>query len=115
MKSQELVNKIQGIKDLGGHKRFYELLLEIAELHARKNHDYAKDGDPMSNLRMCEAVGVPAYKGVLVRLSDKWSRITELSKKEAQVADESIKDTLRDMAVYALLGLILLEEGEAKK
>lgn len=95
---------------MGGHSRFYELLLEIAELHARKNHDYAKDKDPLSNLRMCEQFDLPAFKGVLVRLSDKWSRITELSKKEAMVANESITDTLMDMAVYSLLAIILLEE-----
>lgn len=114
MKSKELIEKIEQMKNLGGHPRFYEMLLEIAELHARKNHDYAKDKDPLSNLRMCEQFDLPAFKGVLVRLSDKWSRITELSKKEAMVANESIIDTLMDMSVYALLAIILIEE-DAKR
>jgi len=107
------MNKKQlALKKLNGHPRFYELLTEIAELHARKNHDYAKNADPLSNLRMCESFGIPAYKGVLVRLSDKWSRITELSKKQAKVTNESMIDTLMDNAVYSLLAIILLEEGE---
>lgn len=92
---------------LQGDPLFYQLLAEIAELHSRKNHDYAQDGDPLSNLRACEALGIPAYTGVLVRLQDKWSRLVELSKKEAQVKEESVEDTLKDMAVYALLAICL--------
>lgn len=95
-----------------GHPRFYELLEEMRETHNRKNHDYATDTDPLSNLRLCETFGVEAWLGTLVRMADKWSRITELSKKEAMVADESIKDTLIDLANYSLLCYILLEEHE---
>lgn len=98
---------VNNFKGLQGDPLFYQLLNEIAELHSRKNHDYSKDGDPLSNLRACEAIGIPAYKGVLVRLQDKWSRLVELSKKEAKVKEESVEDTLKDMAVYALLAICL--------
>jgi hypothetical protein len=57
---------------------FLKLLDEIREMHDSKSHDYAGD-DPMSNLRMCESMGIPAWKGVLVRLTDKWSRLQQLS------------------------------------
>jgi len=97
-----------------GHPRFYELLDEIAELHDKKNHDYAQDGDPLSNLRRSENFGIPGWKGILIRLSDKWSRLEELSKKEARVKEESIKDTLLDNAIYSLLAVVLLEEDEKK-
>lgn len=94
-----------------GHPRFYALLSEIAELHAAKNHDYAGDADPLRNLRMCEAAGIEAWKGVVVRLTDKLSRLQGFAKSgELRVKDESVIDTFKDMAVYSLLGLILYEE-----
>src|ERR1051326_5204250 len=99
MKSEQLINEILKLEKLGGHHRFYELLLEIAALHANKSHDYAADKDPLSNLRECEEFGVSPFKGTLVRLSDKFSRIKQLASKEARVKDESIFDTLRDNAV----------------
>ena len=94
-----------------GHPRFYELITEICELHDKKNADYAKDSDPLSNFRMAEAFGIPASKGVLVRMSDKWSRIQELSKGKTP-NNESLRDSLIDNAVYSLIEIILLEEEE---
>lgn len=99
----------------GGHPRFYELLDGLADLHNRKNNNYASDGDPLSNLRLCETFGVPATTGVMVRLSDKWSRLTELMKGKQDLVGESVTDTLRDMAIYALLEIILIEEDSKKK
>ena len=111
MDSATLIKRIEGLKTLGGHHRFYELLLQIAELHANKNHDYATDGDPLSNLRECERFGVPAWKGSLVRITDKFSRITQLAGgKQAKIKEENMVDTLSDMAVYCLLTIVLLEE-----
>jgi hypothetical protein len=88
---------------------FGKLLEEIAALHDSKNHDYAEDIDPLSNLRRAESFGVPAWKGVLVRLSDKWSRLEQLaSGKEPK--HESLRDSLIDNAVYSLLAILLLDE-----
>jgi hypothetical protein len=88
----------------------FELLLdEIKRLHDSKNHDYATDQDPLSNLRRAESFGIPAWKGVLVRLSDKWSRIEQLTAGKAP-KHESLRDSLIDNAVYSLLAVILLDE-----
>lgn len=101
---------------LQGHPRFYQLCREIAELHSRKNSDYAQDDDPLSNLRRCERISIPAWKGVLVRLEDKWDRTEKVANKgDAAVKDESLIDTLKDTAVYSLLCIILLEEQEKQK
>lgn len=103
-------------EDLNGHPRFYELLETIAELHSRKNSDYAKKTDPLSNFKECEDFGIPAFNGTLVRMSDKWSRIKQLTKKgSASVKGEAITDTLMDMSVYALLAIILYEEGHTEQ
>lgn len=95
---------------LHGHPEFYLILEEMADLHSRKNHDYAGD-DPLSNLRACEEIGMPAWKGVLVRLMDKWGRLKQFAKQGMlEVQDESIIDTLMDNAVYSILCIILMRE-----
>lgn len=93
---------------------FDKLLQEIQSLHDSKNHDYAADADPLSNLRKAEAFGVPAWKGVLVRLSDKWSRIEQLSNGKT-AKHESLRDSLIDNAVYSLLCVILLDEAPSSR
>lgn len=102
-----------------GHPRFYELLKEMEELHDRKNHDYAKATDPLSNIRSSEDIGIPGFAGNWIRMKDKTNRadqlILKLLKGEGpSVKDESLKDTFRDLAVYSLFEIILLEETEAK-
>lgn len=89
--------------------KFDKLIAEIVDLHNRKNHDYAQDADPLSNFRRCESFGIPAWKGVLVRLSDKWSRVEQLSSGK-QPKNESLRDSLIDSAVYSLIAVLLLDE-----
>ena len=93
----------------GGHPRFNELLIEISKLHATKDHDYAPTY-PFENFMQCEKFGIPAWKGAMIRLSDKYSRIVSLVQKEAKVTDESMRDTLLDLAAYSIIVLILREE-----
>jgi hypothetical protein len=93
-----------------GDPRFYALIEEISELHSRKNFDYSKTNEPLSNFRKCEAFGIPAWKGILVRLSDKWSRIEQLSNGKTP-KNESLRDSLIDSAVYSLLCVLLLEDA----
>jgi hypothetical protein len=88
---------------------FHALLNEIGALHDSKSHDYA-DADPLSNLRRSEAFGIPAFKGVLVRLTDKWSRIEQLAAGKTP-KHESLRDSLIDNAVYSLLAVVLLDEA----
>ncbi len=94
-----------------GHPMFYELLEQMADLHSRKNHDYAGEADPLSNLRECEKIGIPAWKGVIVRLQDKWKRLINFALTDKlKVKDETIEDTLFDNAIYSLLCIILRRE-----
>src|SRR4051812_26284459 len=97
--------------DRHGDPRFYALLEEIADLHSRKNHDYAKTDEPLSNFNKCAAFGVEPWRGVLVRMSDKWSRIEQLA--GGKVAkNESLRDSLIDNAVYSLLCILLLDDAQ---
>jgi len=103
---------IKGIMELvtpSRNPKFDALISEIHQLHGLKNHDYAEDADPLSNLRRAKSVGVEPFRGVLVRLTDKWSRIEQLSSGKVP-KNESLRDSLIDNAVYSLLAVILLDE-----
>ncbi len=91
----------------------------MAEIHDRKNADYATNSDPFSNFRACEGGGVPVLDGVLARASDKWSRFTNLHAKErhgivAAVSEETLEDTLLDLANYALIYVCLRRERDSR-
>ena len=60
----------------------------------------------------CEQMGIPAWKGALVRMTDKISRLWNFAKKEKYLVDESIEDTLKDLAVYSLITIILFRRRE---
>lgn len=93
--------------------KFHALIAEISALHDAKSHDYSEDEDPLSNLRDAKSIGVDPVKGVLVRLTDKWSRIKQLSRGKVP-KNESLRDSLIDNAVYSLLAIVLLDESEGK-
>lgn len=70
---------------------------QCVELYSRKNHDYGNSFDKgMDNIGMAYGIG---------RIYDKMNRLITLTKKEAQVKDESIDDTLRDLACYSMMML----------
>ena len=77
---------------------------EINELNAKKNHDY---GDSFAQSFREEGMAM-----VRIRLGDKFNRLKALTRGgEQKVADESIRDTLIDLANYAIM-TVLEMEGE---
>jgi len=92
-------------------ERFNEIVKEMVDLHDKKNRDYAGE-EYLSNFLMCEKhMGVPAWKGCIIRLSDKMARIMNVARDdETSVGDETITDTLMDLAVYAIITRILYED-----
>mgnify|MGYP001342958489 CR=1 FL=1 len=96
--------------------RFYDLLEEMKSLHDKKRHDYAQEADPFANFRLSELGGIDAWKGIAVRLGDKYSRLMSfIQKGELKFDEENIKDTFLDTAIYSLIGLILYEEAQDNK
>ena len=91
-------------------KRFYEILETIKNLHDAKKHDYG-NSDVFANFRLSELAGISPWKGSVVRMGDKYARISNFIKKgDFKFKEESIKDTLMDMAIYSLITIVLYEE-----
>ena len=84
-------------------EEFEKNLKIMLELTKAKNHDYAKGDDPYKNFRLVEQLGICSVEtGILVRMCDKMSRIANLIDTDAKVKDESIADTLIDLANYSI-------------
>lgn len=92
------------------------LTSRMHEITAKKNADYADKGDAFSNFKLVEEFGVcSAEQGMYARMTDKMSRLASFIKNgELQVKDESVEDTLLDLANYSLLmiGLIRSRGGD---
>ena len=83
-------------------EQFMSITHNMAKTYAAKNHDYGNSFE-----QSLDKFGLVAS---VVRLGDKMNRIESLTKKEAQVKDESIKDTLLDMANYAIMTVMWMDK-----
>jgi hypothetical protein len=83
------------------------VLEEIRSIDIRKDHDY---GSSFSNIY--QKFGLLSS---VIRLNDKMSRLETLVSKEAQVKDESIRDTLLDMANYCIKTIVELDKEAQSK
>ena len=75
---------------------------ECKNVFAKKNRDY---GDSFAR---------HGTVGVLVRISDKLNRFTNITKNglEINVSDETLRDTLLDLHNYAAMGIMTLEDAK---
>jgi hypothetical protein len=76
----------------------------LSDLYERKNSDY---GDSFHDTFLEEGMAMPR-----IRLSDKLNRFKALTKQDRQVQDETIEDTLLDLANYAIMTVIELRRGK---
>jgi len=74
---------------------------ECKQIFEKKNKDYG------------DAFAQHGTVGVLVRISDKMSRFTNISKRglEISVSDETLKDTLMDLHNYAAMAIMCIEDN----
>jgi Nucleotide modification associated domain 1 len=88
------------------------------EIVKKKNSDYATNEDALSNFKVIQALGVVDYKrAMLVRMADKFARISNLMKddKKPAVLDERLEDTLLDLINYSAILIIALGEESDEK
>lgn len=93
---------------------FDQVLEELRAMHDKKQTDYGRTGDPFSNVRASEAFGIPGWIGALTRANDKMRRLQKFAA-EGNLANESVEDSLIDLAVYAIIGLILYREEQSEE
>ncbi len=80
---------------------FQAITATMLDTYIRKNHDYGDSfGEGFKEFGLMSAV---------IRLGDKYRRLKSLCKDSAKVKDESVKDTLLDMANYAVMTLVEME------
>ena len=93
-----------------GSPEFHAVLAEIAELHDRKSQDYGDDVDALANIRNgADMVGIAAWKGCLLRIADKMQRLRSVCR-TGHCEFDGIEDTLKDMAAYAAIALVVYRE-----
>lgn len=86
-------------------ERHADICKEINALYAMKNHDY---GDSFHQTFVEEGMAMAR-----IRLGDKFSRFKTLSRGgEQKVNDESIRDTLIDLANYAIMTVVEMEVAD---
>lgn len=76
-------------------QQFMDITTNMAKTYAAKNHDYGNSFE-----QSCNKFGIIA---AIVRMGDKMNRLESLAVKKAEVKDESIKDTLLDLASYSIM------------
>ena len=84
--------------------RFRFITEEMVTLYSQKNADY---GDAFT--QSLDEDGLLVSK---IRLKDKLNRFAKLIENDALVNDESMRDTLIDMANYAVMTMMWLDENE---
>ena len=90
--------------------RFLQLLDEIAEMHRSKSRDYGSEDDPLANIRHgADLVDIEPWRGCMVRIADKVQRLRTYCK-TGRLVHEGVVDTLKDLAAYSLLAIVLHEE-----
>lgn len=76
-------------------KEFNEITTSMAKTFVKKNCDYGNS--------FFESLDKRGLVAALVRMEDKMNRFNSLSERKAQVTDESLIDTLLDLANYSIL------------
>ena len=96
-----------------GNDPFDAVLKQMSDLHAKKGQDYGSGSDPYANVRASQEFGVPPWIGALIRLNDKITRLKSFIRR-GELANESAVDSIRDVAVYAVIMQVLYEEENGK-
>lgn len=88
-------------------EKFKALTTEMADTYERKNADYGDSyGESLNEFGIIAGV---------VRMGDKFNRLKSLSKNQRRrVKDESLRDTLLDLANYAIMSVMWLDGQPTK-
>lgn len=97
-----------------GSSHFHAILAELGALHDRKQADYGRSTDPFANIRASAEWGVAPWIGALIRGTDKLRRLQTYAH-TGTLANEGVEDSLLDLAVYAVISLVLFRESHGDR
>ena len=100
----ELYLEKQHRPEVNGENRFRFITEEMVTLYSQKNADY---GDAFT-----ESLDEDGLLVSKIRLKDKLNRFSQLINNDALVNDESMRDTLIDMANYAVMTMMWIDDNE---
>jgi len=96
-------------------KEFKKTVSDMLKIVEMKNADYSWKWT-FDNFKTVEILWITSTaKWILVRMIDKITRISNLLEKENKVKDETIEDTLIDLANYSILLKIYLMSKRKNK
>lgn len=85
--------------------RFRDIAVALTRMHADKNKDYGSSFE--------QSVKKYGLISALTRISDKYNRAENLILKgelNAAVKDETLRDTLADLASYCIMTIMILDD-----
>jgi hypothetical protein len=92
---------------------FEQILEEMRRLHQSKSADYGSDEDPLANYTTsADFMGVEPWRGTFGRLMEKAQRVRTFIRK-GKLVNEGIEESLKDIAVIAVLVLALYRREQA--
>lgn len=98
-----------------GSREFLAVLDELRDLHLRKTMDYGVDEDALSNIRSsADVCNMPAWAGCVLRMMDKMHRLKAYFRR-GRTEFDGIEDTLKDIACYSAIALVLYREQTCTK
>jgi len=98
-----------------GSREFLAVLDELRDLHLRKTMDYGVDEDALSNIRSsADVCNMPAWAGCVLRMMDKMHRLKAYFRR-GRIEFDGIEDTLKDIACYSAIALVLYREQACTK
>ena len=98
-----------------GSREFVAVLEELKALHLKKTLDYGVDEDALANIRQsADVVNMPAWAGCVIRMSDKMHRLKAFFRR-GKTEFDGVEDTLKDLACYAAIALVLYRESTCTK
>ncbi|WP_278985334.1 nucleotide modification associated domain-containing protein [Segatella bryantii] len=101
--AKEALNAAFGVPTF---EAFDAITNELKDTYIKKNHDYGNSFD-----KSIDKFGLTA---AVVRMSDKMERLSSLMNKDAKV-DESVRDTVMDLANYCIMTAMYLDKKEKNK
>jgi hypothetical protein len=85
-------------------KDVIKMLAEMESVLVKKGHDYSGETDTLANFKELEDLDISCEMSIFIRLTDKYVRLKNFMRlQDLKSSEESIDDTLLDLANYCLL------------